>query len=485
MILALIGLVFLAGRLAFANGEILCDLGGVTINSGCVRNCNERCADGSTVQYCVPSNCAPAPAADYEVILNHKSVANGLFSSVLRTTGLENENNPDANTYSIIGTFDAAKRASYQNNAGEYQFKLEYYFLDGSSETLVWAQTSWITEPTITGFRLISAVGRDGNDYNILADGIEGRFQGLGFAGRWETYLDGNGQSHSNFFEAVGEVGAWGGGIPALFKSYYDAVYRNGYLAANGQTLSIYAPCVEKYLTDLDADRIGSKADWGGYSEDVWLSQSTLEMPDGVSYSKFLVIHPSNGDGYETYGEWQIDGAYTSFSGRFGQALQNINPSWCASGFGWTIKIYGDGTLLNTSPLVTARTADQMYDFTVDLTGVQVLKIVTSSNGAHYCDWATILNPTLIACPGRGLTKALQPEQQAWDMHGDVESAVRGTLMDWSVSPGVVLAGLVLFLLVNVALCVCHCRGGRSEGYSLVKFADSETEQDQEDPLRI
>eukprot|EP01083_Nonionella_stella_P213629 770352_1 len=38
----------------------LCDFNGWSINSGCAR-CEEQCADGSVIPYCVPSNCPQVP----------------------------------------------------------------------------------------------------------------------------------------------------------------------------------------------------------------------------------------------------------------------------------------------------------------------------------------------------------------------------------------------------------------------------------------
>eukprot|EP01084_Bolivina_argentea_P281693 482008_1 len=43
---------------------------------------------------------------EYTLLLRHKSTTNGYFSDLLYTTGLENENNPTANTYSIIGNIN-------------------------------------------------------------------------------------------------------------------------------------------------------------------------------------------------------------------------------------------------------------------------------------------------------------------------------------------------------------------------------------------
>ena len=48
---------------------------------------------------------------------------NDFFSSTLKQTGLENENDPNANTYSIIGNLD---KDDFVNPDGTYEFRLWY-----------------------------------------------------------------------------------------------------------------------------------------------------------------------------------------------------------------------------------------------------------------------------------------------------------------------------------------------------------------------
>ena len=61
--------------------------------------------------YCVAFSCfidrtTTVAVPEWELILDHKDVENGYFSSNLLTSGLENENDPTANTYSIIGLWN-------------------------------------------------------------------------------------------------------------------------------------------------------------------------------------------------------------------------------------------------------------------------------------------------------------------------------------------------------------------------------------------
>ena len=99
---------------------------------------------------------APTIKSSFELILNHKNVNHGLFSSHLLSTGLENENDPNANTYSIIGHFNdnfALKNVYKDEINSKYTFKLVYnYPPHSSSYALIWRQTSWLNEVNITGY---------------------------------------------------------------------------------------------------------------------------------------------------------------------------------------------------------------------------------------------------------------------------------------------------------------------------------------------
>eukprot|EP00484_Ammonia_sp_Unknown_P030836 CAMPEP_0197051846 /NCGR_PEP_ID=MMETSP1384-20130603/26406_1 /TAXON_ID=29189 /ORGANISM="Ammonia sp." /LENGTH=547 /DNA_ID=CAMNT_0042484457 /DNA_START=24 /DNA_END=1667 /DNA_ORIENTATION=- len=167
-------------------------------------------------------------AVEYEMILNHIDYRNGLFSSNVRSTGLENENDPSANTYSIIGTFDEAKRSQYRDASGYYQFKLMFYHRNNITDTLIWKQTSWITEPTITGFSAISATGNDNTVFDLTEYGSFYDFQGLGLnvgSHQQYTYLDGSGDASSSYYQTAGLISLFGStgtigqtGIPGMYQ---------------------------------------------------------------------------------------------------------------------------------------------------------------------------------------------------------------------------------------------------------------------------
>eukprot|EP01084_Bolivina_argentea_P135966 239501_1 len=138
-------------------------------------------------------------------------MSNGLFSSSITTTGIENENNPDANTYSIIGNLDYRK---YIKCHKKYFFKLIYRYTNYSNDVLIWSQTSWLNETNITGADL-SAIPAEG------AIDPRAPFKGLGAANyESHTLLDGNGYT-AGWWNSVGTKALWCGtgaycGIPAF-----------------------------------------------------------------------------------------------------------------------------------------------------------------------------------------------------------------------------------------------------------------------------
>ena len=121
------------------------------------------------------------------MIARHRDVSNGYFSSNLKNTGLENANDSESNTYCIIGALDVS---DYMFDEGKYyEFKLIYFYSDGTNDTLIWTQTSWITEETITGANLSKI-----EESASIGDGV--RFRGLGLSTHSNTYLDGSGGHH-------------------------------------------------------------------------------------------------------------------------------------------------------------------------------------------------------------------------------------------------------------------------------------------------
>ena len=126
--------------------------------------------------------------------MDHKDVNNGLFSSTLKTTGVENENDEAANTYSIIGDLTE----NIYKIDGKYQFKMIYRYSDGTRNELIWKQSSWLTDSTITGYEPISIPTENNCDSTSSCN-----FEGLGLSSNAKSYLDGDASAHTNWNNAA------------------------------------------------------------------------------------------------------------------------------------------------------------------------------------------------------------------------------------------------------------------------------------------
>ena len=141
------------------------------------------------------------------LILNHKDVSNGLFDSSVRDTGLENDADPSANTYSIIGALNADE---WRRADGRFWFEIVFKNNDGSTGNLTWAQESWLTEATIVGADLFGVPDQTSFYW-------QAKFWGLGLSSAsGSTYLDGEGGASAWYFNSVGTIQTWNGGIPAF-----------------------------------------------------------------------------------------------------------------------------------------------------------------------------------------------------------------------------------------------------------------------------
>ena len=139
----------------------------------------------------------------FVLIERHLNASNGFFSSDILSTGVENEGNPGANTYCIIG---ALNQSLYRQEDGYYELKLIYKYSNDTDDVLEWTQTSWITEISITGANLTKISDSYGDD-----DGAS--FRGLALSSSTLTYLDGNGAG-AYWYHAVASTTAHMGGIP-------------------------------------------------------------------------------------------------------------------------------------------------------------------------------------------------------------------------------------------------------------------------------
>ena len=131
------------------------------------------------------------------LIQRHLNDNDGYFADAVRTTGVENENDPDANTYCVIGALDPNQ---YLQPGGYYDLKLIYKYSSGTEDVLEWTQTSWITDNYITGADL----SKIDDSFRGTGDGRE--FLGLGYSlGYYQrAYLDGTGQDHDWYYHPIG-----------------------------------------------------------------------------------------------------------------------------------------------------------------------------------------------------------------------------------------------------------------------------------------
>jgi len=133
----------------------------------------------------------------YMLIERHLDVADGYFSSEGANSGIENADDPYANTYSIIGSLDESK---YLLNGQYYAFKLIYEYTPGrydiTEDVLEWTQTSWLTESSVTGADL-------SNIDDSKADNPKQAFAGLAKSSNAYTYLDGDSGTNNAWAHSV------------------------------------------------------------------------------------------------------------------------------------------------------------------------------------------------------------------------------------------------------------------------------------------
>ena len=178
----------------------------------------------------------------FVLIERHINVSNGYFSKNVLSTGVENEHNPDANTYCIIGTLD---ENDYLQSDGYYDLKLIYKYNNGADDVLEWTQTSWLTDHNVTGANLSQIVDRAGHADNA-------RFRGLALSPSSKTYLDGNGADVSNWYHAVASTEGYSDGtkyIEGIPAHEWKSAYSSSLWIQPGtevtKTVIMFTTCVE------------------------------------------------------------------------------------------------------------------------------------------------------------------------------------------------------------------------------------------------
>ena len=135
------------------------------------------------------------------LLMRHENATNGYFSQSVVSTGIENPENPSANTYCIIGSVDPAMfELAYLD--GWYELELIYDYANADRDVLRWSQSSWINEAVASVEADLSAIN---DSYHV--DG-GGGFDGLAKSSDNSTYLDGS-PGHDFFYHAVASVTEW------------------------------------------------------------------------------------------------------------------------------------------------------------------------------------------------------------------------------------------------------------------------------------
>jgi hypothetical protein len=140
-----------------------------------------------------------------------------LFSSNARITFLENDNDSSSSTFMSIGNLT---KSSYADTDGKYKFKIVWDGMQVASENIkevIWTQTSWLEDSTTQGFQEIGTSGYVNNSSS--------GFRGLAKSTYTSCVIDGDGGSHSHWFNCVGVIVKWYGAMPGPLGKTASSMY--------------------------------------------------------------------------------------------------------------------------------------------------------------------------------------------------------------------------------------------------------------------
>ena len=139
--------------------------------------------------------------SDDELFKNY--VINGV-TKIPKDIFLKNADDSSSSTFMSIGNLN---ESSYDDTVGKYKFKLVWGGKkvddDLTIKEVIWTQTSWLDNSTITGNVEISNSGFPTT--NTIVVSSLNRFTGLGKSGSNQCVIDGNG-STSNWWNCVGAI---------------------------------------------------------------------------------------------------------------------------------------------------------------------------------------------------------------------------------------------------------------------------------------
>jgi hypothetical protein len=174
---------------------------------------------------------------------------------------------PGEDLYSRIGGI--SDPTAYTDTDGKYRFQLIFKRLDnGEDQVLEWRQTSWIEEPSITGFEVISVPGSG------VGEGVA--FTGLGLSSHGNCFIDGEGAAHAYWWNCVGSIAAHGGGIPGYDQKVAKEMTLYIYVQHSCSALDIdgYLTLCSAEFTRLNSDISNTNADVTDNANDIGSLQS-------------------------------------------------------------------------------------------------------------------------------------------------------------------------------------------------------------------
>ncbi|MDO4557189.1 MAG: NPCBM/NEW2 domain-containing protein, partial [Lachnospiraceae bacterium] len=155
----------------------------------------------------------------------------------------------------------------------------------------------------------------------------------------------------------------------SCLKGGYDLLPNDEAIKAKIAEYSEYQPVA---LYDLEYFNSGSSKQFG--DKKFYRVDNGVKLNDGTTYEKGICM------GYYEWEEYKIDGAYKVFTGRLGMSFEDRSANRVKE----SIKVYGDDVLLYTSTSFLGGVEPE--DFSIDITGIDKLKIERQSAENHITD---------------------------------------------------------------------------------------------------
>ena len=200
----------------------------------------------------IESTCITNTNGAQELILRHANSFDGDFSPNVRSTFLENELNPNANTYTIIGNLN---ENDYKFSNNYWKFKLIYYYdlvrwpdYPTEKDEIIWVQYYWITNTiNLTQYELKPSViiSTTEDDFYSCINGE--RFMGLGLSLNVDAFLDGDSIVSDNYWNSAG-----------IIRYAYDLIGWNHKLGYRCELYVYSPPTLEPSRTPLIAGQTHS-----------------------------------------------------------------------------------------------------------------------------------------------------------------------------------------------------------------------------------